>query len=305
MKAIMYHYVREFNKDYPNFRFLHINDFKKQLDFFEKEYGFVSKNEWHSYIKGHGMKNGKGKIILTFDDAINDHYNYIFPELIKRDLWGIFYVTTQPYTVGTLLDVHKVHLLCGAFEAQKLLQYLLKLLTDEMILDSKREEFRNHTYTKQKNYTGVSEFKRILNYLISYNYKERVINEIASKFNYVFNDYNFYISHGNLVKMKQEGMMIGSHSVNHPVMSKLTRDEQSIQISESFKYLKKIGCLTHKTYCHPYGGFHSFNGNTIDLLSKANVAYSFSVESRDIEEDDISKSQHSLPRFDCNEFSHG
>ena len=105
--------------------------------------------------------------------------------------------------------------------------------------------------------------------------------------------------------MKQEGMMIGSHSVNHPVMSKLTRDEQSIQISESFKYLKKIGCLTHKTYCHPYGGFHSFNGNTIDLLSKANVAYSFSVESRDIEEDDISKSQHSLPRFDCNEFPHG
>ena len=45
MKAIMYHYVREFNKNLPNFRFLHINDFKKQLDFFEKKYGFVSKDE--------------------------------------------------------------------------------------------------------------------------------------------------------------------------------------------------------------------------------------------------------------------
>ena len=136
----MYHYIRHFNKKYPYFRFLDFTHFQKQLDYFEKEYGFVSKDEWLNYIKGHGMKSGKGKIILTFDDAINDHYNYIFPELIKRDLWGIFYVTTQPYTVGTLLDVHKVHLLCGAFEAQKLLQYLLKLFISPFEIHKKSKK---------------------------------------------------------------------------------------------------------------------------------------------------------------------
>ena len=301
----MYHYVREFDKNYPNFRFLGVNDFKNQLDFFEKEYGFVSKDEWLSYIEGYGIGNGRGKVILTFDDALSCHYDYVFPELMKRGLWGIFYVPTQPYIQGKLLNVHKIHLLCGAFDGQKLLQCLSKLLTDEMILDSKREEFRNQTYTKQKNHTGVSKFKRILNYFILYNYTERVINEVASQFNYVFDVDNLYISHGNLVTMKQKGMLIGSHSVNHPIMSKLTRDEQSVQIDKSFKYLEKIGCVTHKTYCHPYGGFHSFDENTIDLLSKANVAYSFNVESRDIEEDDINKSQQSLPRFDSNEFPHG
>ena len=305
MKAIMYHYVRKFNKDLPNFRFLCVNEFKKQLDFFEKEYGFVSKNEWDNYIKGHGMKNGKGKIILTFDDAINDSYDYIFPELIKRKLWGIFYIPTQPYIYHTLLDIHKIHLLCGAFDGQKLMECLSKLLTDEMMSEIKKKNFQNETYTKQKNDFGVTEFKRVLNYFIPYNYRESMINEIALQLNYVFNINNFYISPSNLVKMKQEGMIIGAHSINHIMMSELTRDEQYVQINDSFEYIEKIKCVTHKTYCHPFGGFHSFNKNTIDLLSKANVAYSFNVESRDIEENDINKSRHSLPRFDCSEFPHG
>ena len=37
-----------------------------------------------------------------------------------------------------------------------------------MIPDKKRDEFRKLTYANQDNYQGVSEFKRILNYFISY-----------------------------------------------------------------------------------------------------------------------------------------
>ena len=301
----MYHYVKEFDKDYPHFRFLDLNNFKNQLNFFEKEYGFVSKDEWLNYIKGHGMKSGKGKIILTFDDALSCHYEYVFPELMKRNLWGIFFITTKPFIDFKLLNTHKIHLLCGVIEGKKLLSSLMKLVTNEMILNDKRKEFHNQTYTKQNNYPGVTNFKRILNYFIAYKNVEPLINEIASQFNYVFNVNNFYISQDNLKKMKQNGMLIGSHTHNHPIMSRLTKDEQSTQISESFKYLKKIGCLTDKIYAHPYGGYHTFNKNTTDLLLKESVAYSFNVESRDIEEDDINKFQHSLPRFDCNEFSHG
>ena len=42
MRAIMYHYIREFDPSLPNFKFLDINDFKKQLDWFENTFGFVS-----------------------------------------------------------------------------------------------------------------------------------------------------------------------------------------------------------------------------------------------------------------------
>ena len=43
MKAIMYHYVREPEASLPHFKYLNIGDFKKQLDYFQKKFGFVEK----------------------------------------------------------------------------------------------------------------------------------------------------------------------------------------------------------------------------------------------------------------------
>ena len=45
MKVIMYHYIQVFDPEYPNFRFLKFENFKKQLDYFDSNYGFVSKTK--------------------------------------------------------------------------------------------------------------------------------------------------------------------------------------------------------------------------------------------------------------------
>ena len=116
MKSIMYHYVREYDDKHPNFRFLDVQNFRKQLDFFEKNFGFVDQDEWQKFVDNGEMPLREGKIVLTFDDAMSCHYDYVFPELLKRNLWGIFYVPTAPYMDNKLLDVHRVHLLCGAVD---------------------------------------------------------------------------------------------------------------------------------------------------------------------------------------------
>ena len=36
-------------------------------------------------------------------------------------------------------------------------------------------------------------------------------------------------------------------------------------VEDSFDFLDTIGCIEEKTYCHPYGGFHSFNDDTVYL----------------------------------------
>jgi hypothetical protein len=66
-----------------------------------------------------------------------------------------------------------------------------------------------------------------------------------------------------------------------------------------------MGLQDLQTYCHPYGGFHSFDQNTCDLLAQAGVTYAFNVQSRDITAADITTSRYFLPRYDCNEFPHG
>ena len=174
-----------------------------------------------------------------------------------------------------------------------------------MIIDQKKDEFEKFTYTKQNNYEGVSEFKRILNYYIDDKFRETVIDKISSNFEVNYNSSLFYVSEDQLLEMSKDGNIIGSHTMDHYLMSKLTKEEQHYQIQKSFQYIDSLGCLTEKTYCHPYGGNISFNQDTIDILNLENVLYSFSVESRLIVENDILNFKQCLPRFDCNEFKHG
>ena len=86
------------------------------------------------------------------------------------------------------------YLLAGTFNGKDLLATLLKLIDEEMIPDKKIELFRKKTYTSQNNYSGITEFKRLLNYFVSYKYRETLINQVSQKFGYKFNVKNFYIS---------------------------------------------------------------------------------------------------------------
>lgn len=305
MKSVMYHYVRENDDKHPNFRFLDVQNFRKQLDFFEKNFGFVDAQEWESFITNGQMPDQEGKVVLTFDDAMSCHYDYVFPELIKRNLWGIFYVPTAPYMDNKLLDVHRVHLLCGAVNGEELFHEAMKLIDEDMIPDSKRKEFREQTYTNQTNYEGVSEFKRLLNYFINYDRREAFIDVLSDVFGYQYSANSFYVQKTQLSEMFDHGMIFGSHTVSHPVMRKLTRAEQAYEITSSFAFLDELKITMHKTYCHPYGGFHSFDQNTVDILDEQNVAYSFNVDYRDITQQDILSNKQSLPRYDCNLFEFG
>lgn len=149
-------------------------------------------------------------------------------------MWGIFYVPTQPYQKGKILDVHRIHLLCGAYSGHQLLSILKAFLNEEMMPDEKHEEFQKKTYTRQDNYEGISEFKRILNYFVSYDYREQLIVSVARELNYVFQLSKFYVPLDKLNQMQLSGNIIGSHTVSHPVMGKLSKIEHNKEIEYSF-----------------------------------------------------------------------
>jgi hypothetical protein len=89
-------------------------------------------------------------------------------------------------------------------------------------------------------------------------------------------------------------------------MSRLDEKEQQFQIESSFQFLEKITApLTLKTFCYPYGGFHSFNETTERLLDKNDCLFSFNLEQRDIIKSDLLIRPQALPRFDCNQFKYG
>ena len=51
MKAVMYHYVRPKDLNFPGLYRLDYNDFKNQLDYFQKNYGFIDRNKFIDVLK--------------------------------------------------------------------------------------------------------------------------------------------------------------------------------------------------------------------------------------------------------------
>jgi hypothetical protein len=309
MKSIMYHYVRAYDDRFPHFKFLDISNFCRQLDYLQDTFGFLSQVQFLDCVKSGKRDSG---VVLTFDDAFKDHYSFVYPELKKRGLWGIFYVPTGPYVNLSILDVHRVHLILGKIGGDRALEILSSLVKDYMLKDDCREAFHKATYSTQTHETNQSlvQVKRILNYFLDYSYREQVIDALMA----VCFDKNeldelltgFYMSLDEINEMSENGMVIGSHTVSHPVLSKLTENQQSIEIEESFAFLRKhVKSSTHNTFCYPHGGFHTFTDFTEKLLTDTNVMYSFNVEPRDIEDTDLQTRPQALPRYDCNLFPHG
>jgi peptidoglycan/xylan/chitin deacetylase (PgdA/CDA1 family) len=305
MKAIMYHYIRPDHPEFPYFKSLHVEDFEKQLDYFQETYGFVSKKEFLESLQTGQPVDG---VVLTFDDGFKDHYQYVMPTLLKRNLWGVFYINTGVHQLKKILDVHRIHLLLGKYKGKEVYEQLSKMLEKGHLKDEKIAAFKEDTYKLQDNDTYTALVKRTLNYYVDYKYREVIIDQLMDVFfedeKSLFKD--VYLTPFEMREMHEKGMIIGSHTVHHPVMSKLDLKQQEEEILDSFAHLSShISNFEAKTFCYPYGGFHTFTNETIKLLDKHEVEFSFNVESRDITAHDLKSKKQALPRYDCNEFPYG
>ena len=66
---VMYHYVREIKKSkYPNLKGLEYNEFKRQIDYFEKNFNILSNDQISEILVSKKIPKKKS-ILLTFDDG--------------------------------------------------------------------------------------------------------------------------------------------------------------------------------------------------------------------------------------------
>ena len=303
MKAIMYHYIQEFNSQMKYFNYLNYKNFEKQIKFFHKESNFIDCTKVENFYEDNSIKKN---IFLTFDDGLLCHFKYVLPILKKNNINAIFYIPTYPYINEKILPAHKIHLILGTYGGKIACNFLDKYIDLSMLNNDHIEKFNKVTYNLQQNSDYTNKFKRTLNYYIKYEYRDNVVEDIFIKF---FGNKEkdmikkVYMSLNQIQQLYEAGMVIGSHSVNHKLMSRLTEKEFKKEIDESFSFLEHY--TLYKTFCYPYGGFYSFNDKIEQYLNAKSVLFSVNVESREIDNNDLKNRRQALPRFDCNEFDHG
>ncbi|MEO5974030.1 MAG: polysaccharide deacetylase family protein [Ilumatobacteraceae bacterium] len=310
MKAVMYHYVREFDDALPNFTYLRREDFVQQLEYLREEFGFCRKHEFLGWITDPETYVKPTGVVLTFDDGFADHYHIVQPILSDFKTWGVFYVPTGIFTSSKLLDVHRIHLLLGLLGGRRCMEMLRQCSSSDMFPDVLKHEFKSDTYLLQQTSDEMTkEFKRMMNYFIDYEWRASLIDQLFKN----IKDLNaatelerdFYLTPRMIGELHNAGNLIGSHSVTHRVMSKLSEDEQRLEIRVSLSALADFTGHAVETFSYPFGGFHTFTSATEDILEEEGVKFSFNVEQRDISVSDAKFRPQALPRYDCNQFLHG
>ena len=305
LTIVMYHYIRPIiGSEFPGIKGLEIEGFKRQLDFLENNYSIVSSEQVIDKI----IKNKElppKACWLTFDDGYKDHYQYVLPELINRNLSGAFFPPSVSIKENKVLDVNSIHhILSCSDDINKLVADLNDLclqlgMTNEQI----------HAYYKE--YGVANRFdnadtifiKRMLQHALP----EQLRNEITSilfekivgiseaKFSS-----RLYMSIDEVRKLVSSGMYVGSHGSMHYWLDRISSQKQKVDISSSMEFLEEVGAPTSNwIMCYPYG---AYNDTTLSLLKEMGASIGITTDFRkaNLEIDN----PLTLPRFDTNDFPH-
>ena len=295
MKSIMYHYIRNKNKLFPYYDILEKKDYIKQIKKFSKT-GLINSYE--------ELFLDNDKYLPTFDDGIKDHI-YAAEILRKYNAVGLFFIPTSPLKNNEILDVHKTHLIIGKIKGLEALNELEKYLNKNKIKNyyNQKEKVKyGIAYKENNDELYKNEFKKIMNYYGNLKLKHKILDYLLKKFEIYIKPKDYYLNKKEIKYLSSLGMIIGSHSESHTLLSRLSFKKQFEEIKNSKVFLQKIINKDIDTFCYPYGGKISYNRDTLNILKKLKFKLAYSVENRDINFKDINNKPYELPRYDCNLF---
>lgn len=304
LTVVMYHYVRPIaGSAYERIKGLELTGFRAQLDHIQRDHTVVSARQLVEASRGGAPLPGNA-LILTFDDGYADHYRYVYPELQRRGMSGLFFPAAQAVKEGVLLDVNKVHfLLACAKNLDELVAYI------EQSVDSARAEFDlqdlqqyRDQYFKANRFDSpqVIYIKRMLQAGLPKTLRSRIAKELFSR--YVSVDEcafarELYMTPDDIGQMAATGMEIGSHGYAHYWLNTLEIQDQKADIAASLDFLDSVGVSREDFFfCYPYG---AYNKDTLTILRQRGCAAAFTTRVARMES--IGADLLEVPRLDTND----
>ena len=303
MKPVIYHYVRRETAGLPYFPYLRLEDFRRQLDWFAAKYGFVSRAEFEHWVNGGEAPEG---VLLTFDDGLRDHLDQVLPEILVRDIWGLFYVASVPLVEERYLDVHKVHLAVGRLGGKVALQWL-EVNFPELVERGRTIDCGSGAYGDQRSSDATRFVKRLFNWQLLPEERQEALDRF---FNFAFDGLpplwnSFYMDTAGIRKLLDAGMGVGPHGHTHAVLSLLDEDRQKQEILQSCDVLESLGGNRSWGYCYAHGIRDAFSPASERIAAEVGCPFAFAMADQDVTKPLKQSDTFALPRHNCNRFPFG
>lgn len=235
--------------------------FGEQLKFLKAHFDVVSPPDLPDVLRG-----GKGRyVLITFDDGYLDNYSTAFPILQHHGIVATFFVTT------------------GFLDAPRISWW------DEvawMVRTSSKHNVKGGPWFSTPVTFDEPDRERAIQALLT-TYKQLPAHSGAGYLAFLADETGsgrYPSSEGQptwmtwemLRRMRDAGMVVGGHTISHPVLAQLSPERQWEEISGCGQRLAQELGGPMRYFSYPIGKRYAFDSHTRACLQKAGVQYAFS-----------------------------
>tara|TARA_E500000178_G_C17023515_1_gene756745 strand:- start:1822 stop:2748 length:927 start_codon:yes stop_codon:yes gene_type:complete len=236
--------------------------FQNQMRLLKSKYNVISMDDVF-YMKRNNLKFPKRSVAITFDDGFENNYSIAAPILDKFKVPATFYICANIVNSETMFWVDKIE---DCINRTKTKQIIISL-------GGRKKIFKLDTYKKKikcveiiKNYCKkikVKQKDRIINDLINRTF---VLPKITTSKNYEKLKWN------QVKKMYKNSLFtIGSHSLNHEILSMQNKEQMKKDVSKSLQIFNKKLNTEIRHFSYPEGQKNHYNEYIIKFLKKSGI----------------------------------
>lgn len=218
-----YHIVSD--QDCPHIKHLYpikrISEFEEELDFLQKHYRPMDLEELMHHVQNKTQPK-KTSFFLTFDDGLHECYTVIAPILKQRSVPAAFFLNTGFIDNKELFYRYKISLIINNLQNPK---------------------FASNHHSKDN--------------LLKLSYQDaKQIDEVARELNIDFDEFlqkeRPYMGWKEVEELKNQGFYFGGHSIDHPLYSQISLEEQIKQTRISVNEIVEKLNLDYRIFSFPF-----------------------------------------------------
>jgi len=254
-------------------------DFDLMISWLRDRYDILDAKEYQSRFISQTLKNTD--ICLSFDDALKCQYDIAFPLLRKNNISAFFFVYSSAFSdAPDFLEIFRYFRTTHFDNIDEFYKYFFDFLikNDKDKYLNQQNKYSSLNYLSNFSfYTENDKWFRYLRdqYLGNKNYTNIMLELISDEgFDINAAKKNLWMKEDELLKIHENGHVVGLHSYSHPTeMSKLTADQQLKEYKKNFTHLSKVLKTSEITsMSHPCG---DYNLDTLSLLKGMGIQIGF------------------------------
>ena len=239
------------------------DEFNDQISYLKRHLSPVTLEEALGFVDGSLKQTSRCRVLVTFDDGYLDSYDIAYPILQSHGVQGVFFLTTSIVGSSHVPWWDRIAYLIKTARRRRFSLHFPVELHVDVDANGLPESFRAvlRAYINPEN-SDPARFMKTL----SEETEGEDIPVMPRRF----------LNWDEAREMKRGGMVIGSHTHSHHILSQLQPDHQFKELSESRAILKEQLADEIDVLAYPVGGRTSFTDQTQRAAADAGYRAAFS-----------------------------